>query len=186
MIYNEGKSTATDGLTAVVPTKLQANKEYVFDYQTPAIAYALISPGAMSALIRGWLRLKGEIVQITGVTINPDNGRVQIRAVVQPQPVVQQAAVVNPWVVMAALAAIFSAIGITVSLIYVYEVKQELTGAGPQPGSNQIDPCTQSGVIPYVKCLAKKSAWVAFGVALGALLILVLIISLVGKGALET
>jgi len=185
MIYNEGKSTATEGLTAVVPSKLQSGKEYIFDYQTPAIAYALISPGAMSALIRGWLRLKGEIVQITGVTINPDNGRVKIRAVVVPQPQYQQAAVVNPWVIFAALAAIFAAIGVTVSLIYVYEVKKELTGE-TKPGSNQIDPCTQSGVISYVKCLAKKSAWVAFGVALGALLILVLIISLLGKGALET
>lgn len=185
MIYNEGKSTATDGLRAVLPTKLVANKEYIFDYQTPAIGYAVISPSSMSALIKGWLRLKGEIVQITGVTINPDNGRVKIRAVVQPQPEVQQAAVVNPWVVFAALAAIFAAIGITVSLIYVYEVGTNIVGSQPTGSGPQIDPCTENGILPYIRCLAKKSAWTAFGIAFGALLVLALLVIVAGKGAVQ-
>lgn len=179
MIFSEGKSTSVEGLKAVVATKeLRANKEYVFDYQTPPVAYRVLSPSAISALLKGWLRLKGDIVEITGVTINTDNGRVRVRAIVQPQPEVQQAAVVNPWVILAALAAIFSAIGITVSLIYVYEVT---TGGTVAPG--QPDPCSTSGIQNYIRCLARKSGWVAFGISLGALLMLVFILMLVGRKA---
>lgn len=180
-VYREGSSTNTSGLRTVGTTNLKPNKEYIFEYGAPAIAFSLLSPEAIASLIKGWLRLKGEIVSISGITINTDNGHIQIRAKVVPQSQIMEAGV-NPLAVFAVIAGLFAAIGVGVSLLYVYELTSGgASGSWTNPTTPGLDPCQTSGVVNYVRCLANKSKLVLFGLSLGALFMLVFILLLVGR-----
>jgi len=179
MVYTEGASTNTAGLRTVATDRLKPNKEYIFEYGAPAIAFSLLKPESMAAIIKGWLRLKGEIVSISGIAINTTTGHILIRAKVIPTPEIQEAGI-NPLAVFALIAGLFAAIGVGISMLYIYELTSS-GASGSWSNPTDTDPCTTPGVINYVKCLANKSKLVAFGFSVGALLMLVFILLLVGR-----
>jgi len=184
-VLAQGKDT-TPGPVANMKA-LQPGKEYVFQYKAPGFAFSLLSDSQIISLMRGWINLKallegdkkGTILTVTGVKVDSVTGEIFMRAKISDETLEYNEAGVNPWAVAMVIGGIFAAIGIGVSLLFVYEVVSEAFGGG---GNNPaIDPCTETGVISYVKCLSKKSAWIATGLVIGALLTLVLILLTLGR-----
>lgn len=179
-IYTSGRNIAIGPQTNL--KGLSPGKDYIFQYKAPGFAFMLLSPEAMAALVEGWVNLRSkidtarddEILTITGVSVNTDTGDIFIRgSVAGPSNVLQQG--INPYAVAAVLAAVFAAIGIGVSLLYVYEVAGSFVPGGSDNGP-AIDPCTDSGVIATVKCWAKESSLLLKGAIFGALAIMLVIL----------
>lgn len=180
-VYVEGQST-TPG-TRVDPSKLQTNREYIFEYKAPAIAFSLISPETMSGVIRGWLRLRNEvastdpgahnIVTLTGVEVDSGTGVVRIRGRVETIPEKYltgpdgkkyplgevQTAGVNVKAIVAVAAGLFAALGVGLTLMFVYEV------AGSAEG----------GITGAIRNTLSKAGWAATGVAVGAFVVLAVV-----------
>jgi hypothetical protein len=124
MIFTEGKPTDIGTQTNI--KALQHGREYVFDYQCPPGSFAFVSPAAMQALLKGWINLRkglvlkgsGEVFTLTGVQVNTGNNSIFVRGSVMGT----SAGNVNPWAVASIIASLFAAVGVGISLLYVYNV----------------------------------------------------------------
>jgi hypothetical protein len=124
MIFAEGKSVDLGPQTNI--KALQHGREYVFDYQCPPGSFAFISPNQMKSLLKGWVNLRkdldvresGEVFTLTGVQVNTGNNVILVRGSVMGT----SSGNVNPWAVASIIASLFSAIGVGISLLYVYNV----------------------------------------------------------------
>lgn len=128
-IYTSGRDTtpgAQTHLRGLIP-----GHDYVFQYKAPGFAFMLLGSAVMSALVQGWVNLRkslddqnsDEVLTVTGVSVNTGTGDIFMRGFVADTSAVVGAGV-NPYAVAAVLASLFAAIGIGVTLLYVYEVAQ--------------------------------------------------------------
>jgi hypothetical protein len=185
MIYAGGDSVDTTGLGVIAPKDVQAGHEYIWEYWTPAIGFAVISADTIREWIAGILNWEEYIktkfptvgpppVKITGIAIDDKTGNIWIRGTVLAVPVsdVEQAGV-NPLTVFAIIGLVFSAIGLAISVRFVYDlskgVQTQLTPA--------LDPCNNPGIINYIQCLAQETRWFLFGAffAITALVVFLLV-----------
>jgi hypothetical protein len=178
-VFTQGNSVDTTGLGVIAPKDVQAGKEYIWEYWTPAITFAVISPETLNTFITGLFNLDSLIkkaapgvgsapIKVTGVTIDTASGNIWIRGQVVSVPVsdVEQAGV-NPLAIAALVGTIFAIIGVAVSLRYVYEVSGGTTG---------LDACSQSGPINYLTCLYAQSRIFVLGVVFGIVALVVFLL----------
>ncbi len=190
-VYASGSRVDTRNLGVVAPKDVQAGREYIWEYWTPAITFAVISPETLTGFVQGLLNLDNLVkknfpdvgrppVEITGVTIDDTTGNIWVRGRIIAVPVqnVEQAGV-NPLTVFALIGLVFGIIGVAVSLRYVYDVT-----AGPQHGAGVLDPCTNPGIANYIACIAQESKWFFFGALFGVVALVVFLLIRFGpKGA---
>jgi hypothetical protein len=189
-IYAEGESTDTTGLEVVAPKSVAAGSEYIWEYWCPAITFTVISPANLSSFIQGLLHIEDYLkqaspgtsappVKIVGVQIDTQTGRIWVRGIVQTVPVsdVEQAGV-NPIAIAIMIGSLFAIIGAAVSLRYVYEVFVD-----PYEPAGGLDPCSNPGVVNYIKCLARESRWFLVGFMVGIIALTVFLLVRFGPKA---
>lgn len=180
-VYTSGQDTTPGDQTSL--QALEPGEDYIFQYHAPTIAFAFISPDHLTSIIEEWINLRSkleqlqsdEVLTIDGVLINTDTGDIYIRGSVSGAPAVVESGV-NPWAVAAVIGAIFAAIGIGISLLYVYKVGNKLVGSVSNSPGPTADPCTEDGVLNYVECLANETSWLIKGAIVGALALLLFIV----------
>lgn len=144
MIFTQGTSTDPTGLPSI-PQSAMTGGEYVLEYQGPKFVYSFINPGTLARALSDWIDANvtgGAPVSVTGVSIDTSTGVVLVRVVANPavpQTItdangvttqlsgVSQAGM-NPLVILAIVAAGFTALGIGLTLITVYQVIPALGG----------------------------------------------------------
>lgn len=183
-IYQEGKPIVVGA--RVNPSNLSPNKEYVFQYQVPVVVFRLMSPATLSDYAKKWVNLRqsfgqeeGALFEITGVKIDTETGYIFVRGSATAPPEVMQAGV-NPLAVLAVIAGVFSAIGIGVTLLFVYETGTEVLGGGSGAGSS-IDPCSTGKVLDTIRCWGRRTGWVTVGVGIGVAVTVLVLLVLIGR-----
>lgn len=164
---------------------IRPNTDYIWEYGFPKLAFVLMSPEALGALVKGWVSLKqkigpeeeGALFEVTGVKVDTDNRVIWIRGKVSGPSKVLEAGI-NPLYVVAAIAFILGVIGVGVTLHHVYAV-----GYADATGNPNVRPdaCTVSGISASIQCFVSRTGWIAVGTGIGALAMLIILLAAIGR-----